>query len=249
MRYKPHSFFAGILVVALLLLVIAGCVISPRRTFTGTPAPTPTPTDTPIPTATPTPTPTSGSTTVSTMGPQFLFVGDASGLSGFKINQDGSLLPMAGATLRTGTPVSSMISMDNALIVANQNSISAFAVNKDTGALQQTDSMQANAVQSLEVNSNEHAIVATSEQGSMSLRITGGKLEPMPVAVQATSESASVPLSTPAALDTTGKFMYVINAAQAEITAYRVEQGRPEPLTPASYPASRSAKALAVVKP
>lgn len=249
MRYKPHSFFASILAVALLLLVIAGCVISPRRTFTGTPAPTPTPTDTPIPTATPTPTPTSGSTTVSTMGAQFLFVGDASGLSGFKINQDGSLLPIAGATLRTGAPVSLMASMDNALFVANQNSISAFTVNKETGALQQTDSMQAEGVQTLAANPNEHAIVATSEQGSMSLRITNGKLESMPMDVQASSESASVPRSTPAALDTTGKFMYVINAAQAEITAYRIEQGRPEALTPSSYAASHSAKALAVVKP
>src|ERR1700743_402584 len=150
MRYKPHSFLAPTLAVALLLLVIAGCVISPRRTFTGTPAPTPTPTDTPLPTATPTPTPTAGSTSVSAMGAQFLFVGDSSGLSGFKINPDGSLLPMPAATLHIGAAVSSVAAMDSALIVANKNSISAFTVNKETGSLQQTDSMQAEGVQTLE---------------------------------------------------------------------------------------------------
>ena len=151
--------------------------------------------------------------------------------------------------MHTGAPVSSIAAMDNALIVANKNSISAFAVNKETGALQQTDSMKAEGVQALEAHANEHAIVANSEQGSASMRFTNGKLEPMPVAVQAASESATVPRSTSAALDASGKFMYVINAAQAEIAAYRVEQGRPEALTPASYPISRSAQSLAVVKP
>jgi hypothetical protein len=246
MRYKPQSFFALTVTVSLLLMVIAGCVISPRRTFTGTPAPTPTPTDTPIPTATPTPTPTGGSTTVPIA--QVLFVGDASGVSGFKINQDGSLMPMPGFTFRSA-PVNSVASVGNTLIVATENSISAFSVNKEVSALQQTDSMKADAVENIAVNPSANAITAITQKGNMALRIAAGKLEPIPAAAEVVSESASVPRSTPAALDTTGKFMYVVNAATAEIDAFRVEQGRPEALTPASYPTSRSAKSLAVVKP
>ena len=156
---------------------------------------------------------------------------------------------MPAATLHIGAAVSSVAAMDSTLIVANKNSISAFTVNKDTGSLQQTDSMQAEGVQTLEARANEHTIVATSQQGSVSLRITNGKLEPTPMAAQASAESASVPRSMPAALDSSGKFMYVINAAQAELAAYRVEQGKPEALTPASYPISRGAQSLAVVKP
>ncbi|HEY2390335.1 MAG TPA: hypothetical protein VGK22_04110 [Candidatus Angelobacter sp.] len=250
MRYKPHYFLASILTVALLLMVIAGCVISPRRTFTGGPAPTPTPTGTPVPTATPTPTPTAGSAAVSTADAQFLFVGDASGVSGFKINQDGSLLPMLGSTFRTSAPVSSVVTMGGELIVAGGNSINALAVNKETGVLQQTDSMKVEAVETLKVNSAGNAVTAITQQGSVALGISSGKLQPMPTATEVSaSESATVPRSTLAALDSSGRFMYVLNDSKAEIAAYRIERGKPEPLTPATYPISRSASSLAVVKP
>jgi hypothetical protein len=250
MRYKPQYFLASILTVALLLMVIAGCVISPRRDFTGSPAPTPTPTDTPTPTATPTPTPTAGSATVSTTDVQFLFVGDSSGVSGFKINQDGSLLPMLGSAFRTNAPVSSVVTMGSELIVASGNSVNALAVNKETGALQQTDSMKVDAVETLEVNSIANAVTAITQKGSVALRISGGKLQPVPTATEVSAaESATVPRSTPAALDSSGKFMYAISAGKAEIAAYRIEQGKPEPLTPSTYPISRSANSLVVVKP
>jgi hypothetical protein len=250
MRYKPQYFLASILAVALLLMVIAGCVISPRRDFTGSPAPTPTPTGTPTPTATPTPTPTAGSAAVSTADAQFLFVGDATGMSGFKINQDGSLLPMVGSAFRTSAPVSSVVTMGGELIVASGNSVNALAVNKETGVLQQTDSMRAAAVETLEVNSAGNAVMAITQQGSLALRISSGKLQSVSAATEVSAgESATVPRSTPAALDSSGKFMYVINAGKAEIAAYRIEQGRPEPLTPATYPISKSASSLAVVKP
>ena len=231
-------------------MVIAGCVISPRRTFTGSPAPTPTPTDTPLPTATPTPTPTAGSATVSTADAQFLFVGDATGISGFKINQDGSLLPMLGSTFRTSAPVSSVAAMGGELIVASGSSVSALAVNKETGAMQQTDSMKVDAVETLEVNSAGNAVTAITQQVSLALGISGGKLQHMPTATEVSaSESATVPRSTLAALDSSGKFMYALNAGKAQIAAYRIEQGKPEPLTPATYPIARSASSLAVVKP
>ena len=250
MQSKSQYFLASALSIALLLLVVAGCVISPRRTFTGSPALTPTPTDTPTPTATPTPTPTAGSAAVSAADAQFLFVGNATGVNGFKINPDGSLLPMLGSTFRTNAPVTSLASMDATLIVADGNSVSALAVNKETGALQQTDSMKLDAPQTLEVNSAGNAITVIMQKGSVALGIAGGKLQPMPTATEASArESGATSHSTPAVLDASGKFMYVIDAGKAEIAAYRVDQGKPEPLTPATYPISKSASSLVVVKP
>jgi 6-phosphogluconolactonase (cycloisomerase 2 family) len=249
MQYKSQYLLASILTVT-LLLVIAGCVISPRRTFTGTPAPTPTPTDTPVPTATPTPTPTAGSAAVSTADAQFVFVGDSTGISGFKINQDGSLLPMLGSAFHTNAPVTSVVAVNSQLIAASGNSIGAFAVNKGTGAMQQTDSIKVDAVQSLEVNSGGSAVTAITQKGSVVFAISGGKLQPASAAAGVSViESGAAPRSTPAALDSTGKFMYVIDAGKAEIAAYRVDQGKPEPLTPPTYPISRTTDSLAVVKP
>ena len=54
-----RSFFWGWMSASslLLVLVVSGCVISPRRTLGGGPTPTPTPTPTGTPTPTPTPSP------------------------------------------------------------------------------------------------------------------------------------------------------------------------------------------------
>src|ERR1700761_4689980 len=138
MPYKPRYLFAGTMTFALLVTVLVGCVISPRRVFIGSPAPTPTPTGSPTPISTPTPigtptplpTPTPSPTPIPAggeapktgAGTQFLFMGDssASAISGFRINQDGSLMPVPGSPFSTAAPVHAVTSMHGALIVANE---------------------------------------------------------------------------------------------------------------------------------
>jgi hypothetical protein len=250
MPYKHFHFFLWTLTFALLLAALAGCVISPRRTVVeATPTPTPTATPTPTPVLTPTPTPTAAAEVPKIgAGAQFLFVGGAAGsslISGFKINQDGSLIPVPGSPFAMSVPVEAVASMQGTLIVAGEKSITAFAVDKATGFIQQTDSIQSETISNLDADSSQNAIFATTQKGSTAFGLSNGKLTPLPsVSANPTRQS-----SPPAVLDATGQFIYVINPAKAEVAAYRVDRGKTEALTPPTYPVSEGASSLTLVKP
>jgi hypothetical protein len=262
MRNKKFCLLLGTLTVALLLTTLAGCVISPRRIVAeASPTPTPTITPTPTPVLTPTPTPiATGSASVPAeasktgAGAQFLFVSSASGSSassgtgsmvnGFKINPDGSLIPVPGSPFAMDGHVRAIAAMQGSLIVAGEKSITAFAVDKETGFVRQTDSIKSEAISTLEADSSQNAILATTQKGSMAFRLSNGNLMPVSSASAASDRQPS-----PAVLDATGQFMYVINASKAEVAAYRVDQGKTEALTPSSYPISQGANSLTLVKP
>lgn len=134
-------------------------------------------------------------------------------------------------------------------MVANETSITAFVVNKETGMIQPTDSTKTGAVESLEADSSENTIFATTQKGTLAFRMSDGKLEPLPATLAVSARQAVAPQSPPSALDASSKFMYVIDASKAEIAAYRVDGGKLVPLTPQSYPVSRGANSLTLVKP
>jgi hypothetical protein len=262
MRYRHFYLFLGTMALALLLAAVAGCVISPRRIVAeATPTPTPTITPTPTPVLTPTPTPVvTASASVPTessksgIGAQFLFVGGAAGpgtrslISGFKINQDGSLIPVPGSPFTMNVSVKAIAAMQGTLIVAGEKSLTTFAVDKETGLIQQTDSIKIEAVSNLEADSSQNAILATTQKGSMAFGLSKGKLVPMSSAATA-SERQSLSTPPPAVLDAAGQFMYVINPAKAGVAAYRVDQGKTEALTPPTYSISQGASSLTLVKP
>lgn len=272
MRYQPGSLFSWTIALALLLAAVAGCVISPRRnsivvgpTPTPTTSPTPittptpigTPTPIPVPTPFPTPTPIPAGAQVPQVsktgsGAQFLFFGDASAslINGFRINHDGSLTPVPGSPFPTTAPVHSAASLHGTLIVANETSLTAFAVDKESGSIQQTDSIQAGTVKSLEADSAENAVFATMQKGTIAFRVTNGKLETLPGALAVPARAPSVASHLPSAvLDASGQFMYVLDASRSEIAAYRVDGGKPVPLSPSAYPVTHSADSLTLVKP
>jgi hypothetical protein len=262
MPYKHFYLFLGTTALALLLAVLAGCVISPRRIVSeATPTPTPTITPTPTPVLTPTPTPVvTASATVPAeaskngAGAQFLFVSGASSgaasseagsmINGFKINPDGSLIPVPGSPFVMNVPVKAMASMQGALIVAGEKSITAFAVDKETGFIQPTSSVAAEDVSSIDVDSSQNAILATTQKGSAAFGLSNGKLTPL-----TSASGTSARQSSSAVRDATGQFMYVIDASKTEIAAYRVDQGKTEPLTPPAYPVAPGASVVTLVKP
>ena len=157
-------------------------------------------------------------------------------------------MPIPGSPFSTTAPVHAVTSMHGALIVAGESSITAFAVNKKTGMIQPTDSIKAGA-ESLEADSAENTIFATTQKGTLAFRVSGGKLEPLPTTLAVSARHAVAPQSPPSVLDASSKFMYVIDASKAEIAAYSVDGGKPVPLTPQSYPISRGANSLILVKP
>jgi hypothetical protein len=157
-------------------------------------------------------------------------------------------MPIAGSPFSTTAPARAVTSMHGTLMVANETSITAFAVNKETGTVQPTDSIKIGA-ESLEADSAENTIFATTQKGTLAFRMSGGKLEPLPTTLAVSARQAVAPQSPPSVLDASSKFMYVIDASKAEIAAYRVDGGKPVPLTPQSYPISRGANSLTLVKP
>ena len=136
---RPKQF-AAIAAIFMLLLLIAGCVISPRRVVVGGPSPTPTPTISPTPT--PTPTPMAAAVPQANTPAEFLFLSDAGAplITGFRINGDGSLAPIPGSPFTIGAPAGSLTAAHGTLIVTSGKAISAYKVDKETGSIQPMDS-------------------------------------------------------------------------------------------------------------
>ncbi len=260
---------------SIVLLVLAGCQISPRLLVTSTgPSPTPSPTETPTPGITPTPTPVPSPAPFPTPTPtpagfatptptpmsmagavdkknspsQFIFATspDSRLMHGFKINSDGSLAPVSGSPFVTRTPLRLLASVQNALIAVGEDTIFAFTVDQETGSIRQTDAVRTAAISRLTPALPANAVIATTSAGNIAFRLSKGKLQPLP-GEMAASEPASTQNQS-AVLDASGRFMYVIDAAKAELMAFHVEQGRPTALSPSGYPISPGTSAIALVK-
>jgi hypothetical protein len=72
---------------------------------------------------------------MATTVPQFLFVGDPATplVSGFRINNDGSLAPVPGSPFPLGFTPRALWSTDNLLLAVTQDGATAFAVDRETG--------------------------------------------------------------------------------------------------------------------
>jgi len=245
--------------VAMAIAVVVGCQISPRRIVIGGNSPTPTPTETPtpgFPTPTPTPTPTPGFATPTPTGmstrvpktgdsPQFLFVAssDSPMILGFSISEDGSLAPVPGSPFPEESPLHAIATLDGSLIVADANRLRVFAVDRETGSIQPTDSLGFKDISRLATDPSGESIFATMPTGMIALRVAKGKLEPA-------LPSAALPISaTPsqAVLDASGKFMYEVDSAKAELRAFRIHGKTVVPLSPASYPLPAGSSSIALV--
>lgn len=76
---------------------------------------------------------------------QFLFTtaADSVLITAFRINHDGSLIPVAGSPFLLGTPARAVTSADQSLIVVGESTLTVLAVDKETGSIQQADSVSA----------------------------------------------------------------------------------------------------------
>lgn len=259
MRYFSQGLaklFWAMAGVCTLLAVLAGCVISPRRVVVNGPSPTPTPTGTPTPgtTPSPTPTPTPMAATVSkNSAQQFLFAisADSPLMSGFKIGENGSLMPVPGSPFVSNQPSHFIASVQGALIVASENTITVFRVDAETGSIQQTDAVRTGKISQLMADLPANMVVAATEKGLVAFRISDGELKAMPGAV-AVSEVASIKAQPPpsAVLDASGRFMYVADASRAELEVFPAENGKLSTLLPsATYPLPHGTAAIALVRP
>lgn len=246
-RQEPTKLFWAMASICTLLAVLAGCVISPRRVVVNGPSPTPTPTGTPTPGTTPSPTPTPMAATVpKNSAQQFLFAAsmDSPLISGFEINNDGSLAPVAGSPFLMIEPVRAVLSLHGNLIVAGGNSVKVFVVDSETGSIRFMDSAKISGISKLASDPTIDAVIATAPTGRVSLRLVQGKLQTQPdTLTPAQSESPQQ-----AALDATDRFMYTVESDMAEVRAFRVDGKKLIPLSPASYPIQRGSASVALVE-
>jgi hypothetical protein len=161
--------------------------------------------------------------------PQFLFIASISSrlISGFRINNDGSLAPVSGSPFVTGAPARAIAGLQNALIVGDETGIKAFSVDKATGTIQQTD--------------------AITPGEKLMVRVVEGKLQTLPALSSPSSTEARA--APPAVLDASGKFMYIVDSSQGELLAFRVEAQKLFPLSPPSYPLPGGSASITLVKP
>jgi hypothetical protein len=166
-------------------------------------------------------------------------------LSGFRINPDGSLAPVAGSPVVMDEPVRAIAAVNGSLIVAGRNSVNTFAVGRETGSLRLTDSARIPGVLTLVSDPVADTVIAMAPTGGVTLRVAQGKLMQLPAPV-APAKSQS---PEQAILDATGGFMYEIESGAAELRAFRVESKDLTPLAPASYPLPGGATSIVLVQP
>ncbi len=262
----------------LVIAVIAGCVISPRRVVDNT-GPTPSPTGSPTPIGTPTPTPTPGGiptpsatpaptatpspmAAALTVHPQFVFVaasaaapGASSGsITGFKVESDGSLSPLPqSATLLAERAVTIFAMRGSSLAIIGSSSVSLFAVDATTGALRLRNVLSTGPIHDAELDSSGQILRVTTKNGELELQERDGRLIATAPAVSGKGTMAmlyqSARQDSSAAVTRDQQFLYVLNRSAAQINAFRAEGKQTIPLTPANYPVAKGASALALVSP
>jgi hypothetical protein len=177
---------------------------------------------------------------------QFLFTASPNSplLSGFRMNADGSLTPVPGSPFVISTAARAIAGVHGALLVADGAGIRVFRVDKETGAIRQTDSARIGTITSLVNDPQMNAVIAVSPAGALALRVMDGMLQAQP----APMAQAEAHTSRQAILDATGRFMYMVDVSRAELMAFRAQNGKQLPLTPQSYPLPRGTAFITLVE-
>lgn len=203
--------------VPLVLALIAGCVISPRRTVSnggfpspsptispgGTPSPTPFPTPTITPTPTPTPTPAAIMSVIVTAVP-----GERE-ISASQTHPDGSTSSVPGSPFMVTETPRKLLALGSNLLVQGENSISVFAL-RETGSLQQTDLLPAPLLRDAAVNSSDSTVYLLDQNAVSGFRLQNGRLIALPGSpYPLVSKQANQPEAKAVMLDSTGESLYV----------------------------------------
>lgn len=132
-------------------------------------------------------------------------------------------------------------------MVGGKTGIKLFSVDKESGAILQTDAIQAGPVNELLRDPATNAVVAVTPTQRLLVSAVQGKLQVLPAGnMLSAREATTLP---PAVLDASGKFMFVVDSTRSQLMAFRVEDRKPVPLSPASYPLPGGSASITLVKP
>ncbi len=224
---EPRNWIGAWMVISLVAMIAACGVISPRRIVSNNPSPTgtPTPVISPTPTVTPTPTPTGMAAVVPK---QFLFITnpDAGLILGFEVNGDGGLSPVPGSPFVASDSPDLVAATGSNLLVAGKSTLAAFTVDKQTGAIRETDSVAVHAISSFIAQPSPETVLANTAGGTLAIRVVNSKLQITSAsgATPATAESES--LLSRKVKDVTGKFVFVLDPSAGSITTLSTQDDK-----------------------
>lgn len=248
MKLRSGSFRGGWAIccsVLLLAAFIAACgTISPRRVVINNPSPTPTPGISPTATPTPTLTPTPMAAQVPS---QFLFSADpgVGMIFGFQINRDGGLSPVPGSPFIASDSPRLLAAVGKNLLVAGATTLTAFTVDKDTGAIRKTDAISMPSISALVAEPSSGTVFGSTVSGDLAIRMVNNKLQLTLISSTAFSSADAQRESSTTVKDVTGKFVFVLDRAAGTITVLKAQDGA----SLASYPAGHGASSIALAVP
>lgn len=223
---------AGLLFCApLLLALVAGCVISPRRIVSNnggpspsptvspgvTPSPTPFPTVTVTPTASPTPTPTPA----AVMSVIVTAVPGQAMLSASQTHADGSTSPVPGSPFILAEVPQNLVALGSHLLVEGDSSVSVFDVDRETGSLTQTDFLPTPPhLRDAVVNPSDSMVYLLDQDAIFGFRVQAGRMiaipgSPFPVSVDGPPSRLPMRL----ALDRSGDSLFMAFASKSGDTS------------------------------
>lgn len=190
---------------------------------------------------------------------QFLFAANpgAKSIAGFRINPDGSLAPVPGSPFASDEQPGRIAAISNTLIVTRRQSLALYLVDKESGSIRETEPVTLGPVSALAVDTRSATVYAAVGTQQFAFRVSNGVLRSVPLAgvfPQAVTgapglSSGSATHANQAIFDTTRQFVYALDNGTAEISAYRVLEGKVVPLAPASYPIGRGTSSIAIAAP
>jgi 6-phosphogluconolactonase (cycloisomerase 2 family) len=187
---------------------------------------------------------------------QFLFTADSgsSTIIASRIHGDGSLSPVAGSPFPLGDAPHKVAALEHSLVAAGTTTLTAYSVDKNSGAIRKTDSLvlgapSDNSPLDFVVDASTSMLYAVSRQQLLVFRLSKGLFQAVSTATNPISAAAFAKASNTPALDATGRFVYFVNTGASEIIAFHFDGGRLSPLSPPSYPAGQRPLSAAVVVP
>jgi hypothetical protein len=178
---------------------------------------------------------------------QFLFSvdPDAGLILGFQINRDGGLSPVPGSPFVVADSPRLVAAVGKDLLVAGRTTLTAFTVDKQTGAMKKVDAAPLRSISALVAEPSSGTVFGNTATGEVAIRMVNNKLHLTLVSGVAVSSAEAQRIFGTTVKDVTGKFVFVLDGAGATITALRAKDGAPL----ASYPAGHGASSMAVAVP
>jgi hypothetical protein len=178
---------------------------------------------------------------------QFLFSADpgAGVIFGFQINRDGGLSPVPGSPFIASDSPRLVAALGKNLLVAGATTVTAFTVNKETGAIKKTDATSIPSVSALVAEPSSGTVFGSTASGDVAIRMVNNKLQLTSISSSPFLSAEAQGVPSTAVKDVTGKFVFVLDSAVGTITVLKAQDGAPL----GSYPAGHGASSVALAVP